>query len=555
MNFKISGMDPEARRQMWDLLQEIKKDRTILLTTHFMEEADVLGDRVVIMAEGKAKCNGSPLFLKRILGDGYTLSMNKGENCDVQEISKLVKTAIHGANLKVTKNDLIFNLPVSEVGNFANLFERFDNAKKDLDVFNLSIKVATMEDVFLKVGDMTSEEKIQENPLQRQQSVFVEAEAQNYKGMKTSLTGLELLLNQFYGLIVKRFIYTKRRYLLYGILALAPMVLGLLEMVVNNGNVNNLEFPPLDLNLETYKEAQYYYSSSQFPNLTSAYGKLVGNQGSLVESENLEGFDRFFIKKGTEDINIYKTFMVAGAYFETAEIDLYNGHAKREIITLNSIYNTHPLHTMPVSINMMSNALLKYFGISDKSIKVTNHPFPREAAYTFEDVANENAYNPEAFFDSLSFVLGLSSLCSAFLLFPLIERITNAKQVQLMTGVNPVIFWLSNLVWDFGIYFVASLLLLLVVTILDDTNTYTTNGGAGTMVFIMIMYGLSAIPFAYIISFLAKSPASGFTLFIVISILSGCIAPIAAYILRGIGQNEALDSSEGNFNLAVVDYI
>ena len=38
-----SGMDPEARRHMWDLLQELKKERTILLTTHFMEEADVLG--------------------------------------------------------------------------------------------------------------------------------------------------------------------------------------------------------------------------------------------------------------------------------------------------------------------------------------------------------------------------------------------------------------------------------------------------------------------------------------------------------------------------------
>ena len=44
-----SGMDPEARRHMWDLLQEIKKERTILLTTHFMEEADVLGIFGVIL--------------------------------------------------------------------------------------------------------------------------------------------------------------------------------------------------------------------------------------------------------------------------------------------------------------------------------------------------------------------------------------------------------------------------------------------------------------------------------------------------------------------------
>ena len=48
-----SGMDPEARRYMWDLLIGLKKNRTILLTTHFMEEADVLGDRVVIMSHGK----------------------------------------------------------------------------------------------------------------------------------------------------------------------------------------------------------------------------------------------------------------------------------------------------------------------------------------------------------------------------------------------------------------------------------------------------------------------------------------------------------------------
>ena len=117
----------------------------------------LLGDRVVIMAHGKAHCNGSPLFLKRILGDGYTLSMNKGQSCDVQAMSKLVKETIHNAKLKVTKSELVFNMPVNEVGNFPGLFEKLDNAKKDLDVFNISIKVTTMEDVFLKVGKMTEE--------------------------------------------------------------------------------------------------------------------------------------------------------------------------------------------------------------------------------------------------------------------------------------------------------------------------------------------------------------------------------------------------------------
>ena len=50
----------------------------------------LLGDRVVIMAHGKAHCNGSPLFLKRILGDGYTLSMNKGRVSEKMSCEKSV---------------------------------------------------------------------------------------------------------------------------------------------------------------------------------------------------------------------------------------------------------------------------------------------------------------------------------------------------------------------------------------------------------------------------------------------------------------------------------
>ncbi len=61
-------MDPEARREIWDLLQDFKRDRTIILTTHFMEEADVLGDRIAIMAAGKVQCYGTSLFLKRAYG-------------------------------------------------------------------------------------------------------------------------------------------------------------------------------------------------------------------------------------------------------------------------------------------------------------------------------------------------------------------------------------------------------------------------------------------------------------------------------------------------------
>lgn len=63
-----SGMDPGARRSTWDLIQSEKKGRTIILSTHFMEEADLLGDRIAIMAHGEVQCCGSSLFLKKRYG-------------------------------------------------------------------------------------------------------------------------------------------------------------------------------------------------------------------------------------------------------------------------------------------------------------------------------------------------------------------------------------------------------------------------------------------------------------------------------------------------------
>lgn len=64
-----SGLDPEARRQVWDILQTERADKAILVTTHYMDEADHLGDRIAIMANGKLKCFGSPFFLKAKYGN------------------------------------------------------------------------------------------------------------------------------------------------------------------------------------------------------------------------------------------------------------------------------------------------------------------------------------------------------------------------------------------------------------------------------------------------------------------------------------------------------
>lgn len=55
-----TGLDPASRRQLWDLINEKKKSTSILLTTHAMEEADALCDRLGIFIDGELKCVGTP---------------------------------------------------------------------------------------------------------------------------------------------------------------------------------------------------------------------------------------------------------------------------------------------------------------------------------------------------------------------------------------------------------------------------------------------------------------------------------------------------------------
>lgn len=68
-------MDPISRRHLWDLIAAVKQQCAVVLTTHSMEEADILGDRIGIMARGKLCCLGSGLHLKHKFGSGYRLSI------------------------------------------------------------------------------------------------------------------------------------------------------------------------------------------------------------------------------------------------------------------------------------------------------------------------------------------------------------------------------------------------------------------------------------------------------------------------------------------------
>lgn len=69
-------MDPITRRHVWDIIEDAKKGRAIILTTHSMEEADILSDRIGIMAKGRLRCIGTSIRLKSRFGTGFIANVS-----------------------------------------------------------------------------------------------------------------------------------------------------------------------------------------------------------------------------------------------------------------------------------------------------------------------------------------------------------------------------------------------------------------------------------------------------------------------------------------------
>ena len=81
-----TGMDPVNKRYVWSFIEEFKVGRAVILTTHSMEEADVLADKIAIMSKGRLKAIGKSIRLKNKFGDGYRISILVSKNSDVPEI-------------------------------------------------------------------------------------------------------------------------------------------------------------------------------------------------------------------------------------------------------------------------------------------------------------------------------------------------------------------------------------------------------------------------------------------------------------------------------------
>lgn len=151
-----TGLDPASRKMLWDVVKHAKQDRAIILTTHSMDEAEYLCDRIGIFADGNFQCLGTSDELKARYGGSYMFTMTTSPE-NGSEVENLVKRLSSNAkkiyHLYGTQK---FELPKNEV-KLSDVFQMVRQAKERFPVQSWGLADTTLEDVFIKVATEHSE--------------------------------------------------------------------------------------------------------------------------------------------------------------------------------------------------------------------------------------------------------------------------------------------------------------------------------------------------------------------------------------------------------------
>ncbi len=145
-----TGLDPKARREVWDVIHNLKsRNKTVILTTHYMEEAEVLSDRVAIMNSGKFIAFGTPKAIIEEFGIGSL--------CIIKGASPAARDSIKASGLEYDAKNGDVWIHVEDKTILPKIVKTLSDSEAVYD--EILLKRSTLEDVFLKLtGHKISEE-------------------------------------------------------------------------------------------------------------------------------------------------------------------------------------------------------------------------------------------------------------------------------------------------------------------------------------------------------------------------------------------------------------
>ncbi|GJQ65474.1 hypothetical protein Trydic_g7579 [Trypoxylus dichotomus] len=310
-----SGMDPTSRRQLWDIIQMKKTGRTILLSTHFMNEADILGDRVAILGSGMLQCYGSSFYLKKVESEVGT--------------------------------ELTYILPDSKANMFEMMLDDLENRIDSLGIQSYGISLATLEEVFMRVG---VEHDFDEHILT---SISDEGFLGNV--LREYRTGFALYINQILAMAMKKALVTLRGWLLFIVHILLPIVLTIVLMHTLTAVEVMQSSPNLGFTLDSYNSPITVITTSDENNLYyNRYKQILQNEKREIIDWRREDMNHRMIKKTREDTEQVRMRFIIGATF------LSNN-------TIVAWFNNEPFHSPPLALQIGNYVIYKFSSLITKA--------------------------------------------------------------------------------------------------------------------------------------------------------------------------------------------
>jgi ATP-binding cassette subfamily A (ABC1) protein 3 len=464
-----SGMDTYARRFLWEMIKKYKKDRIIILCTHYMDEADFLGDRFGIMGEGRLITCGSSLFLKKRFGVGYDLTVVKESiQTSTEKIVELVKKKVPASEMLANISmEIKFRLPNEQSGLFEGLFKEMEDEKAQYGIQSFGISLTTLEEVFLRVAVGINHGTKQDNkekdgkrlPIEGEQQKLREDAINDYDLETIRIKGrMEIFNMHFLALIKKRFIYFKRDY--KGVFC--EIVLPILIMTA--GLIFTLITFVKDPVAKDYLPSEFYSRTvSVWSNEAASSLASTADIRSILDK--MSGVPRWNVEKRTnaasiEDFQALLQKERDPARYVTYYFDRIDNANKAYHYSV--FYNNTVATSMVIGVNQMNNAIFKVAtGDNAAKIKIRYAGLRlTQQIATFNDVA-------VGFIAVFSYALAYSFIPAGVILFIVKERENNAKHQQIVSGVSIFAYWFSNLLIDVIKYMIPGIFCALSVLIFN----------------------------------------------------------------------------------------
>ncbi|KAJ0402315.1 hypothetical protein P43SY_008556 [Pythium insidiosum] len=528
-----SGMDPYSRRSTWELIQSNKQGRVLILTTHFMDEADILGDRIAIMAEGEIRCVGSSLFLKNRFGVGYRLSFvlrqdqksgnALGSRRDIEtRFVALLRRHVSQARLATDiGTELTFQLPFETSAQFPALFEELDARRDELGVESYAISVTTLEEIFLKVAE--SRLQPTDHPSTKLTPRDVEPKHPDQDGTVASSTPTHSLLGwfalQMRALLLKRLLCAKRDKSMLFYSTVLPIIVLFAGLSALKLSLFILNDPKVDLR----PDGQFALGKeTPIPFACVVAGGGVADDwcSTLMHRDMLSGGVpsslpvEAVVYGGSSTPSVFNLPYTdppispndtTGYCLRFGELAFERGYGRDastmaplrdppvdgqyggfvvqatgadQVLSYNIMVNSSSIHGAPTYKALVDEAIHRFLvssnGAVDQQprIRVATHPFP--LSFKTRSIFGSFLSLPAVLFVLIAFTFIPASMMP--FLVKEKQRDHNARHQQVLSGVSLFAYWLANFIFDLLVYLVPMVVAILLLRSYGITSSLSSRG-------------------------------------------------------------------------------